>query len=229
MARTAPTKRKARQRQTFVCGEEFEAEARAAGARLIAGADEVGRGCLFGCVVAGACILDPARPIAGLNDSKQLSEPQRLRLAAEIRGKALAWAVAEVDVARIDQLNIGQASRLAMKLAVEKLRPQPDAVLVDALVLDIPCWQRKIIHGDARSVSIAAASILAKVHRDAILCAWDKVYPQFCLASNKGYPTPRHKAALARFGPTPMHRKSYAPVRECLQAALCFGGEEEEC
>lgn len=221
--------RKARLLKTLVCSTEFEEEAWARGARLVAGADEVGRGCLFGCVVAGACILDPAKPIAGLNDSKQLTEHQRDRLAVEIRAQALAWAVAEVDVGRIDQINIYQASRLAMKLAVEKLRPQADAVLVDAAVLDIPCWQKKIIHGDARSVSIAAASILAKVHRDAIVRAWDKVYPEYDLAANKGYGTARHRAALAKYGPTPMHRQSYAPVSACLQAPLRFGNEEEEC
>ncbi len=134
-----------------------------------------------------------------------------------IRQRAIAWAVAEVDAAGIDQINIYQASLLAMKLAVERLDPRPDFLLVDAAMLDFDCAQRKIIHGDALSASIAAASILAKVHRDAILRAWDPVYPQYGLASNKGYSTPHHKRALREHGPSPMHRQSYAPVAAASQ------------
>ncbi len=215
--------------KSLACTAQFERAALEAGARYVAGADEVGRGCLFGCVVAGACILDPEKPIPGLNDSKQLTEQQRNVLAVEIKARAVAWAVAEVDVGRIDQINIYQASRLAMKLAVEKLAPQPDYLLVDAAVLDVACSQKKIIHGDALSVSIAAASILAKVHRDAIVRAWDAIYPEYGLAANKGYGTARHKAALLKYGPTPMHRQSYVPVSGSLQTALEFRIEEEEC
>ena len=130
----------------------------------------------------------------------------------------------------IDQINIYQASLLAMKLAVERLNPRPDFLLVDACVIDFDCAQKKIIHGDALSASIAAASILAKVHRDAILRAWDPVYPQYGLASNKGYSTPQHKQALREHGPSPMHRQSYAPVADAsedLQQRLDFLEEDE--
>jgi ribonuclease HII len=194
------------------CTTLFEKAAFQTGARLIAGVDEVGRGSLFGPVVAAACILNPDDRIRGLRDSKLLPEDAREALAPRIRLRALAWAVAEIDAAVIDRINIYQASLLAMKLAVERLDPRPDFLLVDAATLDFACAQRKIIHGDALSASIAAASILAKVHRDAILRALDPVYPQYDLASNKGYATPRHKRALAEHGPSPLHRQSYAPV-----------------
>jgi ribonuclease HII len=161
-----------------------------------------------------------------------LPEGDREKLAARIRQRAVAWAVAEVDVGRIDQINIYQASLLAMKLAVELLDPRPDFLLVDAAVLDFDCAQEKIIHGDALSASIAAASILAKVHRDAILRAWDPVYPQYGLAGNKGYSTPRHMQALREFGPSPMHRQSYAPVASASrdwQLRLEFMDEASKC
>jgi len=218
--------------KSLKCTTKFEKAARENGARLIAGVDEVGRGCLFGCVVAGACILDPEDRIRGLRDSKLLPESDREKLAVRIRERALAWAVAEVDVGRIDQINIYHASLLAMKLAVERLNPWPDFLLVDAAVVDFACAQQKIIHGDALSASIAAASILAKVHRDAIVRAWDPVYPQYGLASNKGYSTPHHLRALREHGPSPMHRQSYAPVSgasEELQRKLEFVDEESEC
>lgn len=216
------------------CTTKFEKAAYQCGARLVAGADEVGRGALFGCVVAAACILNPEDRIRGLRDSKLLPEEDREKLAARIRQRAIAWAVAEVDVARIDQINIYHASLLAMKMAVLQLDPQPDYLLVDAAVLDLECAQKKIIHGDALSASIAAASILAKVHRDAILRAWDQIYPQYGLASNKGYSTPYHKKALRQYGPSPMHRQSYAPVAEAggdRQQELEFLNElrSEEC
>lgn len=198
--------------KSLKCTTKFEKAAWESGAQLVAGVDEVGRGSLFGCVVAGACILDPADRIRGLRDSKLLPEEEREKLAARIRQRAIAWAVAEVDVGRIDQINIYHASLLAMKLAVERLIPRPDFLLVDAVIVDFDCAQKKIIHGDALSASIAAASILAKVHRDAIVRAWDPVYPQYGLASNKGYSTPQHKRALLEYGPSPMHRQSYAPV-----------------
>jgi len=211
------------------CTTKFEKAALASGARLVAGVDEVGRGALFGCVVAGACILNPEDRIRGLRDSKLLPPEEREKLAVRIRQRAVAWAVAEVDVGRIDQINIYQASLLAMKLAVEKLQPRPDYLLVDAAVVDFDCAQQKIIHGDALSASIAAASIVAKVHRDAILRAWDPIYPQYGLAGNKGYATPLHREALRCYGPSPMHRQSYAPVAESLQQQLEFMNEEEEC
>jgi ribonuclease HII len=218
--------------KSLKCTTKFEKAAWESGARLVAGVDEVGRGSLFGCVVAGACILDPADRIRGLRDSKLLPEEEREKLALRIRQRALGWAVAEVDVGRIDQMNIYHASLLAMRLAVERLQPRPDFLLVDAVVVDFDCAQKKIIHGDALSASIAAASILAKVHRDAIVRAWDPVYPQYGLASNKGYSTPQHKLALREHGPTPMHRQSYAPVAEAseeLQENFEFVNEESEC
>ena len=218
--------------KSLKCTTKYEKAAWESGSRLVAGVDEVGRGSLFGCVVAGACILDPADRIRGLRDSKLLPEADRDKLAARIRLRAIAWSVAEVDVGRIDQINIYHASLLAMKLAVERLNPRPDFLLVDAAVLDFDCAQQKIIHGDALSASIAAASILAKVHRDAIVRQWDPVYPQYGLASNKGYSTPHHMQALREFGPSPMHRQSYAPVSEAsedLQQRLEFVDEESEC
>lgn len=231
----SPSAAKLRLLKSLKCTTRYEKAAFATGARLVAGVDEVGRGSLFGCVVAGACILDPDDRIRGLRDSKLLDAPTREKLAERIRRRAIAWAVAEVDVGRIDQLNIYHASLLAMKLAVEQLSPQPDFLLVDAAYLDCACAQQKIIHGDALSASIAAASILAKVHRDAIVCAWDAVYPEYGLARNKGYSTPLHKQALREHGPTPMHRQSYAPCTlpllpdEELQEELVFVDEEGEC
>ncbi len=218
--------------KSLKCTTSFEKEAWQGGARFVAGVDEVGRGSLFGCVAAAACILNPADRIRGLRDSKLLTADEREKLAARIRQRAIAWAVAEIDAARIDQVNIYQASLLAMKMAVERLDPRPDFLLVDAATLDFDCSQRKIIHGDALSASIAAASILAKVHRDAIVRAWDVIYPQYGLASNKGYSTPGHKLALLRYGPSPMHRQSYAPVAcscDDLQQELEFVNEESEC
>ena len=218
--------------KSLKCTNSFEKAAWQSGARLVAGVDEVGRGALFGCVAAAACILNPADRIRGLRDSKLLPEEVREELALRIRQRAIAWAVAEVDAAVIDRINIYQASLLAMKLAVERLQPRPDFLLVDAATLDIDCAQKKIIHGDALSASIAAASILAKVHRDAILRALDPVYPHYDLASNKGYATPRHKLALREHGPCPLHRQSYAPVAaatEGRQRKLDFMFEEIPC
>lgn len=218
--------------KSLKCTTSFEKAAWRSGACLVAGVDEVGRGALFGCVVAAACILNPADRIRGLRDSKLLPEETREELALRIRRRAIAWAVAEVDAAIIDRINIYQASLLVMKLAVERLQPRPDFVLVDAATLDINCAQQKIIHGDALSASIAAASILAKVHRDAILRAWDPIYPHYDLANNKGYATPRHKLALRQHGPSPLHRLSYAPVAaasEGRQRKLDFMFEEISC
>jgi len=207
------------------CTTRYEKAAWQDGAQLVAGVDEVGRGSLFGCVVAGACILNPSDRIRGLRDSKLLKPEVRERLAVRIRQRAIAWAVAEVDVARIDEINIYHASLLAMKMAVEQLQPCPDFLLVDAARIDFACPQQSIIHGDALSASIAAASIIAKVHRDAIMRSFDPLYPQYGLALNKGYATPFHKSALLEHGPTPLHRQNWAPVvaarNEQLALELC--------
>lgn len=197
-----------------LCCSRFERDARQHGWQRIAGIDEAGRGSLFGPVVAGAVILNPRRRIVGLDDSKKLSAERRSELALRIREHALAWAVAEIDAARIDAWNIYQASRQAMMAAVSQLHPLPDYMLLDAMELDLPIEQKALIHGDARSVSIAAASILAKVERDHRMEEFDQMYPQYGLAQNKGYGTSEHLAALRRHGPTPLHRFSYAPVRE---------------
>ncbi|MGB8011080.1 MAG: ribonuclease HII [Terriglobales bacterium] len=198
------------------CTLNFEKRAWAAGATYVAGVDEVGRGSLFGPVVAAAVILyrndDPAHRIRGLRDSKLLPAERREELALLIRQRAIAWAIAAVDSARIDQINIYQASRLAMLHAVQQLEPAPSHLLVDAVRLDCDLPQEPIIHGDALSVSIAAASILAKVERDRMISAWDPVFPMYGLASNKGYGTPPHLAALREYGPSPLHRQSFAPV-----------------
>lgn len=194
------------------CTLNFEKQAWAAGAEHVAGVDEVGRGSLFGPVVAAAVILDPAHRIRGLRDSKLLPAERREELALRIRQHSIAWAVAAVDSARIDQINIYQASRLAMLHAVQQLAPAASYLLVDAVRLDCELPQQPIIHGDALSASIAAASILAKVERDRMISAWDPVFPMYGLASNKGYCTPHHLAALREHGPSPLHRQSFSPV-----------------
>ena len=198
------------------CTLKFEKRAWAAGATYIAGVDEVGRGSLFGPVVAAAVILykndDPAHRIRGLRDSKLIPAERREELALQIRQHCIAWAVAAVDSARSDQINIYQASRLAMLHAVQRLAPAAGYLLVDAVRLDCELPQHPIIHGDALSASIAAASIIAKVERDRMISAWDPVFPMYGLASNKGYCTPRHLAALREHGPSPLHRQSFSPV-----------------
>ncbi len=196
----------------------------------MAGVDEVGRGSLFGCVVAAAVILDPTYRIRGLRDSKLLMADRREVLAERIREHCIAWAIAAVDAARIDQINIYHASRAAMREAVIRLAPAADHLLVDAVRLDCNLPQKPIIHGDALSASIAAASILAKVERDRIMCEWDAVFPGYGLASHKGYSTPKHLAALRELGPTPLHRQSFAPVWQnpVPQEAFAFMQEETE-
>jgi ribonuclease HII len=194
------------------CTLRFEKKAWDTGALLVAGVDEVGRGSLFGPVVAGAVILDRAYRVRGLRDSKLLPAERREILAERIKEHAIAWSIAAVDAARIDQINIYQASRVAMRIAVSQLAPAADYLLIDALRLDWDLPQRAIIHGDALSASIAAASILAKVERDRMITAWDPVFPMYGLASNKGYSTPHHLAALREHGPSPLHRQSFAPV-----------------
>lgn len=187
--------------------------------KKVAGVDEAGRGPLAGPVIAAAVILDPHQPIAGLADSKVLTPANRERLAIEIRAKALAWAVGRAEVAEIDELNILQASLLAMRRAVLALRPQPDYAYIDGNQCPIlPCPAQPIIRGDATVPAISAASILAKVYRDAEMVTLDTVYPGYGLATHKGYPTSEHRAALIRLGVTPIHRRSFAPVRKCLAA-----------
>jgi ribonuclease HII len=194
------------------CTTKFENLAWATGAKFVAGVDEVGRGSLFGPVVAAAVILEPTYRIKGLRDSKLLPADRRNVLAERIKEHSIAWSIAAVDVARIDQLNIYWASNLAMKHAVRGLSCQPDHLLIDAMRLDLECAQTKIIHGDALSASIAAASIIAKVFRDALICEWAPVFPEYDLASNKGYSAPKHIKALRELGPSPLHRQSFAPV-----------------
>jgi ribonuclease HII len=208
----SPAAAKLRFLKRLRCTLKFEKQAWAAGAQLVAGADEVGRGSLFGPVVAAAVILDPAYRIRGLRDSKLLPAERREELAARIREHSIACALAAVDSARIDQINIYQASRLAMLEAVRQLCPAADYLLADAVKLDCDLPQQPIIHGDALSASIAAASIIAKVERDRMISAWDPVFPVYGLASNKGYSTPHHIAALREHGPSPLHRQSFAPV-----------------
>jgi len=191
----------------------YERAARSAGYRSIAGVDEAGRGALFGPVFAAAVVLDPSRQIRGLDDSKQLDPDRRAVLAERIRERAVAWSVAGADAFEIDRVNILQASRLAMKRAVERLRTASDFLLIDAVRVDLPLSQRAIIHGDSLSFSIAAASILAKTARDSALAKWDQVFPGYGFLSNKGYGTPDHLAALEKFGPTRLHRFSFEPVR----------------
>lgn len=202
------------------CLASFERRLHAGGFRYVAGADEAGRGSLFGPVYAAAVILHPDRPVAGLRDSKQLTPAEREELADQIRRRALAWAVAAVDAFVIDAVNILQASRLAIRRALEQLVPQPEYLLLDAITVDLPLPQRPLVHGDARCQAIAAASILAKTARDRAMWEWDRVFPQYGLARHKGYPAPEHLAALAAFGPSLHHRFSYRPVREACSRTL---------
>jgi len=208
----SPAAAKLRLLKKLRCTLKCEKRAWASGARRVAGVDEVGRGALFGPVVAAAVILEPEYRIRGLRDSKLLPAERREELAQRIREHSIAYAIAAVDSARIDQINIYQASRLAMLHAVQKLVCCPDYLLVDAVKLDCDLPQQPIIHGDALSASIAAASILAKVERDRMISAWDPVFPMYGLASNKGYGTAHHVAALREHGPSPLHRQSFAPV-----------------
>ncbi|MEW5249719.1 ribonuclease HII [Microbulbifer discodermiae] len=187
------------------------------GGTLLAGVDEVGRGPLAGDVVAAAVVLDPDRPIEGLADSKKLSEKKREQLFELIGERALSFAVARASVAEIDRLNILHASLLAMRRAVEQLDTQPEYVLVDGNRK--PDWSypcETVVKGDSRVAAIAAASILAKVTRDREMITLDDQYPGYGLAGHKGYPTRAHREALKRLGPSPIHRRSFAPVRQLL-------------
>ena len=185
---------------------------------LLAGTDEAGRGPLAGNVVAAAVILDPDRSIQGLDDSKKLSEKKRQLLAAEIKEKALSWFVVSVTPQQIDEMNILQASLFAMKTAAEKLHVSPDHIFVDGNKTLVDCLYANtaIIKGDSRVAEISAASILAKVERDAQMLALHSLYPEYGFDRHKGYPTKVHREVLNTLGPCPAHRRSYAPVREAL-------------
>lgn len=208
-----------------VCGLKLENSARKLGMTRIAGLDEVGRGPMFGPVVAAAVVLPPRCRLKGLTDSKQLTEKQRNEFDVIIRAEAEALAIAAVDVETIDRINIRNASLLAMRLAVLQIAPAPDYLLIDGVdTIDFPCPQQPVVQGDSTSYSIAAASVLAKVHRDRLLVEFDEVFPGYGLARHKGYCSREHMAALARLGPTPQHRKSYQPV---AQRMLAFDLAEE--
>src|SRR3984957_5495044 len=207
---------KQRMLKMLVCSDAPEQALRYDGFSRIAGVDEVGRGALFGPVVAAAVILPECLDElaeAGLKDSKQLTREEREVLDLKVRGMALAFCVAEVDAETIDRVNIYQASRMAMLQAVMGLTVEPDHLLIDAMRLDHPCQQTKLFYGDALSLSIAAASVIAKVHRDALMRELDAMHPGYGLASHKGYGTPEHRRALAEVGPGAVHRRSFAPVR----------------
>lgn len=212
---TAATAKQQMLRQ-LVCSDAPEQALRYRGFHVIAGVDEVGRGALFGPVVAAAVIL-PQRlsglARAGLTDSKQLTREQRERLDKRVRRMAISFSVAEVDSETIDRVNIYQATRMAMLAAVNGLTVAPDHLLIDAMRVDHPCCQTKLIYGDALSLSIAAASVLAKVHRDALMRELDLQHPGYGLASHKGYGTPEHRRALKAQGPCALHRRTFAPVR----------------
>jgi len=206
------------------CGWRLEKAARQCGALRIAGLDEVGRGPMFGPVVAAAVILDCNTRFRGLTDSKKLPEQKRVELDVEIRAKAVAWAIAAVDAETIDRINIRRASLLAMRLAVEQLSVVPDYLLIDGVdTIEWPCPQQSVVQGDGTSYSIAAASVLAKVYRDGLLVEFDRQYPGYGLASHKGYCSREHMEALARLGPTPLHRRNWSPV---AQRMLDFGEDE---
>ncbi|MBR7522245.1 ribonuclease HII [Pseudomonas juntendi] len=186
---------------------------------LVAGVDEVGRGPLCGAVVTAAVILDPTRPILGLNDSKKLTQAKREALFDEICEKALSFCIARAEVEEIDRLNILQATMLAMQRAVEGLHVTPKLALIDGNrcpKLSVPA--APVVKGDSQVPAIAAASILAKVSRDREMSAFELIYPGYGIGGHKGYPTPVHLEALARLGPTPIHRRSFAPVRAALDA-----------
>jgi ribonuclease HII len=185
---------------------------------LVAGVDEVGRGPLCGAVVTAAVILDPNRPILGLNDSKKLTEARREKLYDEIIEKALSWHIARAEVEEIDELNILHATMLAMQRAVEGLHITPKMAMIDGNrcpKLTMP--SEAVVKGDSKVPAIAAASILAKVSRDREMAAFELIYPGYGIGGHKGYPTPVHLEALARLGPTPIHRRSFAPVRQAYE------------
>ena len=195
-------------------GLDFEKQARDEGFLVVAGLDEVGRGCLAGPVVAAACILDISKPLPdGLNDSKKLSAKQRDEIAEQLKIDAVAFAVGQVEAVEIDRINILQATKQAMRLAVDQLKPKADFLLIDALQLkEVRLPQKAIIKGDAISASIAAASILAKTFRDGLMIEYDAVFPQYGFANHVGYGTKAHFEAIRTFGICPLHRKTFRGV-----------------
>ena len=191
-----------------------------AGVELVAGVDEVGRGPLCGPVIAAAVILDPARPIAGLNDSKKLTARQREALFDIICNQALAWSLGRAEVAEIDEINILHATMLAMQRAVAGLSVQPELAYIDGnRCPTLPCRAEAVVKGDSRVPEIAAASIIAKVTRDREMVVMDQQWPGYGIAGHKGYPTAAHMAALKKLGPAPIHRRSFKPVRVLLELA----------
>ena len=242
-AQRAVTKATAKQQmlKQLVCSDAPEQALRYRGFRSIAGVDEVGRGALFGPVVAAAVILSPrtaglAR--AGLKDSKQMTRKERERLDRRIRRVAVAISVVEISAEVIDEINIYQATRRAMLEAVEGLHVAPDHLLIDAMRVEHGCAQTKLFYGDALSLSIAAASVVAKVHRDARMRELDLVHPEYGLAQHKGYATPEHRRALREHGPCVLHRRSFAPcvstadpdarLEELVSPELLFAEEDLE-
>ncbi len=193
---------------------DFENRAVAEGFRFIAGVDEVGRGCLAGAVVAAACILDLSKLLPeGLNDSKKLTAKKREEIAEELRANALAYSIGQVEADEIDRINILQATKKAMRLAIENLQPKADFLLIDALQLkDVSLPQKAIIKGDATSASIAAASIIAKVYRDNLMREFDKIYPEYGFSKHVGYGTKTHFEAIKIYGACPLHRTSFRGV-----------------
>lgn len=201
-------------RQVLTIGFDFEDQARSEGYSFIAGVDEVGRGCLAGPVVAAACILDPAKAVPeGLNDSKKLTSAQREKIADELRETAVAIGIGTVDADEIDQINILEATKKAMALAIDALPSAADYLLIDALQLrSVRLPQKAIIKGDAISYSIAAASVIAKTYRDKLMCEFDAEYPQYGFSGHKGYGAAVHLEALRIHGPCPLHRRTFRGV-----------------
>jgi ribonuclease HII len=209
------------------CGLVFEEQAWQGGFKFVAGLDEVGRGCLAGPVVAGACILDPSKDLPkGLNDSKQVAAAQRTEIAAELKEICVAYAIGSVSAEDIDRINILEATKLAMRLAIAELRPAADFLLIDALDLKgVGIPQKGIIKGDSISASIAAASILAKTYRDELMAAYEPQFPQYGFAENAGYGTRRHLNALRDHGACAIHRKTFRGVLPRSDDSLSLGSE----
>jgi len=195
---------------------QFERELWDQGVELVGGVDEVGMAPLAGPVITAAVILPRGARLKGVNDSKQLTHEEREELAPQIKAMAICWAIGEATVEEIDRLNIYQAGLLALKRAVMALKPLPQHLLVDARRIDVPMPQQPIIQGDAKSLTIGAASIVAKVHRDRLMSELDSKYPGYGLCNHKGYPTPEHLEALSRLGPCELHRRSFGPVQRAL-------------
>jgi len=201
-------------RTVWTIGFDFEDQARSEGFCSVAGVDEVGRGCLAGPVVAAACILDHTKPLPdGLDDSKKLTANKRDEIATQLKGECVAYAIGQIEAEEIDRINILEATKRAMLIAISKLKRSADYLLIDALSLkQSPLPQKAIIKGDSISVSIAAASIFAKTYRDALMTEYDETYPQYGFAGHKGYGAAVHLAALREHGPCPLHRKTFRGV-----------------